>query len=316
VELLLAGKVHHTAVADASGEFVMIPEPLPPGEYELSLRGRQSDGTTSMSEKSIAVAVGARNAPRTQLATAPKVVEPAPAFAAQVPILPASTVAVEAEGGGKLRAHGSFPVGAAVRLYINDAYVASATASQDGVVVFAIESGMVAGKYRARFEQFNFATGRIEARAEVTFTAEGPTSSPAATTTSVISPAVPQRSGGEFTTEVDAFQTTGSLARSPEGTTTVHQVAGAKNASAETPSLARKSLAASVPSNDAHIVLVPRIETAIVVQGDNLWHISRSAYGRGVQYPKIYEANQDQIRDPKLIYPGQVFVLPRTLLVE
>jgi nucleoid-associated protein YgaU len=49
----------------------------------------------------------------------------------------------------------------------------------------------------------------------------------------------------------------------------------------------------------------------VVVQpGNNLWRIARRAYGRGAQYTVIYEANADQIRDPDLIYPGQVFEVP------
>jgi nucleoid-associated protein YgaU len=57
-------------------------------------------------------------------------------------------------------------------------------------------------------------------------------------------------------------------------------------------------------------VLIPEINTASVSRGDNLWRISRRVYGRGVRYTVIYSANQDQIRSPRLIYPGQVFVLP------
>lgn len=49
----------------------------------------------------------------------------------------------------------------------------------------------------------------------------------------------------------------------------------------------------------------------IVVQpGNNLWRIARTTYGRGIRYTVIYQANHDQIRDPNLIYPGQVFALP------
>jgi hypothetical protein len=52
-------------------------------------------------------------------------------------------------------------------------------------------------------------------------------------------------------------------------------------------------------------------EGRIVVQpGQNLWRIARHAYGRGVQYVVIYQANHDQIRDPNLIYPGQAFAIP------
>ena len=52
-------------------------------------------------------------------------------------------------------------------------------------------------------------------------------------------------------------------------------------------------------------------EGRVIVQPhQNLWRIARRAYGQGIQYTVIYEANRDQIRDPKLIFPGQVFTIP------
>ena len=45
-------------------------------------------------------------------------------------------------------------------------------------------------------------------------------------------------------------------------------------------------------------------------RGDTLWHISRRVYGKGIRYTTIYLANQDQIKDPDMIWPGQVFALP------
>ena len=53
--------------------------------------------------------------------------------------------------------------------------------------------------------------------------------------------------------------------------------------------------------------------TMVVVQpGNSLWRLARLAYGEGMQYTMIFEANRDQIRDPDLIYPGQIFALPVT----
>ncbi len=53
-------------------------------------------------------------------------------------------------------------------------------------------------------------------------------------------------------------------------------------------------------------------EAYVIVQpGNSLWRIARRTYGRGRTYTVIYQANADQIRDPDLIYPGQVFELPR-----
>ncbi len=54
-------------------------------------------------------------------------------------------------------------------------------------------------------------------------------------------------------------------------------------------------------------------DTVVVVQpGNSLWWIARNTYGSGPAYTVIYEANRDQIKDPDLIYPGQVFALPIT----
>jgi len=53
-------------------------------------------------------------------------------------------------------------------------------------------------------------------------------------------------------------------------------------------------------------------EDYVIVQpGNSLWRIARRTYGQGLRYSVIYQANADQIRDPDLIYPGQVFALPR-----
>ncbi|MEL7257867.1 MAG: LysM peptidoglycan-binding domain-containing protein [Pseudomonadota bacterium] len=50
---------------------------------------------------------------------------------------------------------------------------------------------------------------------------------------------------------------------------------------------------------------------AITVQpGYTLWGISRDNYGDGTLYVRIFEANRDRIRNPDLIYPGQVFSIP------
>jgi nucleoid-associated protein YgaU len=52
-------------------------------------------------------------------------------------------------------------------------------------------------------------------------------------------------------------------------------------------------------------------ERVVVQPGNSLWRIARELYGQGMQYTVIYEANRDQIRDPDLIYPGQVFTTPQ-----
>ena len=49
---------------------------------------------------------------------------------------------------------------------------------------------------------------------------------------------------------------------------------------------------------------------AITVQpGNSLWRIARRIYGRGIMYIDIYKKNNHLIKDPNLIYPGQIFSL-------
>lgn len=54
----------------------------------------------------------------------------------------------------------------------------------------------------------------------------------------------------------------------------------------------------------------PVIRSVTVQQGDTLWAISRDRFGDGVLYVRLFEANRDLIRDPDLIYPGQIFTIP------
>lgn len=50
---------------------------------------------------------------------------------------------------------------------------------------------------------------------------------------------------------------------------------------------------------------------ALIVQpGNTLWDMSAQKYGDGRRFMRIFDANRDQIRDPDLIFPGQVFVVP------
>lgn len=63
--------------------------------------------------------------------------------------------------------------------------------------------------------------------------------------------------------------------------------------------------AASPESNPA----VTENKTHTVQKGDTLWAIAKRYYGNGSQYPKIASANPS-IKNPNLIYPGQVLSIP------
>lgn len=75
--------------------------------------------------------------------------------------------------------------------------------------------------------------------------------------------------------------------------------------------MAETAAGTSQQSGQQASVVVPAIGTATVKRGDNLWRISRQTYGEGLRYTVIHDANKDQIRDPDLIFPGQIFVLPK-----
>jgi nucleoid-associated protein YgaU len=48
-----------------------------------------------------------------------------------------------------------------------------------------------------------------------------------------------------------------------------------------------------------------------VVKGDTLSKIAREFYGEAKKYPTIFEANKPMLKDPDLIYPGQVLRIPQ-----
>ena len=57
--------------------------------------------------------------------------------------------------------------------------------------------------------------------------------------------------------------------------------------------------------------LMNMVSGSITVQtGNSLWRIARRIFGRGIRYIEIYEKNDHLIKDPNLIYPGQVFSIP------
>ena len=172
VELLRNGEVHDRAVTDQSGQFVMVPPRLPSGTYDLTLRSKQPDGKQATSKQSVAVAIepGPSDRPVVALMTPgkPTVVLSQPA--APKPAAGAVVVgAVETESDGKLHVSGQARPGAAVRLYLNDSFVASVTAGADGRFAVTINKGVTAGSYRVRLDEVESNSGTVRSRAEVPF---------------------------------------------------------------------------------------------------------------------------------------------------
>jgi len=60
------------------------------------------------------------------------------------------------------------------------------------------------------------------------------------------------------------------------------------------------------PKGDAE-----KVEYYEIKKGDTLWAIAEKHLGKGSDYPKIFEANREVIRDPNLIFPGQKIRIPK-----
>jgi nucleoid-associated protein YgaU len=257
VELLRNGETHDRAVADQSGEFVMVPPRFPSGTYDLTLRAKQPDGKQATSKQSVAVVIEPAPTDRPVVALMtpgkPTVVLSQPP--APKPMADAVFVeSVEIEPGSKFHASGRARPGVAVRLYLNDTFVASVTAGADGHFAVTINEGVAPGSYRVRLDEVEPNSGAVPAQA--------------------------------------------TASKRPD------------IAAARQPRLAAAVATVPPDGTSPSTTVVPKIATTIVSRGDSLWRLSRQTYGVGTRYAVIYKANREQIRNPDLIHPGQIFVLP------
>jgi nucleoid-associated protein YgaU len=324
VELLVNGKPVARATADAAGQFAIVPPALPAGPSVVGLRMTGPGGKAAMSQQSVAVDVapGRDRRPLVALTApdAPTVVlsqpEP-PASGAKVAAAPPPAasgangehraesapeaaqptriVSVDIPGNGRLFVTATGKPGTALRLYLNETLIAPGTIGPDGRASFTIGRGIKPGQYQVRIDQIDPATGKVATRAEVPLTVSEPQ-------VAARDPAAPQPAGGQD--------------RAAAGARAGGQGATGRSGSPASPGepprdIDTRHMAADAAGPDQPgAVFVPEISTAKISRGDNLWRISQRTYGRGERYTVIYDANQSQIRDPDLIYPGQIFVLP------
>ncbi|KAB0266718.1 LysM peptidoglycan-binding domain-containing protein [Microvirga brassicacearum] len=307
IELLRNDQVHARSVADNSGLFALTPPPLPSGSHKIVLQSIAPDGKRQRSKESVTVEINGSTRPLVALTAPDKPTvllsnpEPAPKAAAKtaetapveaapqqqasansaapatqpatVPRLEIKIMSVESDEG-KLYVSGEAAPGATVRLYLNESFIAPGGAGGDGKLSFAIASGVKPGEYRVRLDDVDPVSGQVKSRAEVGYNVPA-----------MVAEAAPAAGSG------------GAPAATPGAT----QPSGT----------GRVASAASNPTDlPPNTVVIPNIDTAIVSRGDSLWRISQRIYGKGYRYTVIYGANQTQIRNPNLIYPGQIFVLP------
>ncbi|WP_284163470.1 LysM peptidoglycan-binding domain-containing protein [Frigidibacter sp. SD6-1] len=181
---------------------------------------------------------------------------------------------------GNVDIAGRGEAGQFVRIYVDNDFQVTAPVSDKGKWRVKM-SGIDAGVHDLRIDQID-GTGKVTSRLELPFQREAPAKVAAATD-------VPEAPAG-----ADAS------AEPP-----------APEAPAEAPAPATASVATEAPAEPAPAAPPPVTEVRVTVQpGFTLWQIARENYGDGVLYVRVYEANKDQIRDPDLIYPGQVFTVP------
>ncbi len=103
---------------------------------------------------------------------------------------------------------------------------------------------------------------------------------------------LPDVDTGVYTLRVDALSTDGKV-----------------TSRVETP-FKREPVQAILELVETRIADAAPLSLVTVQPGNTLWGISRRAYGEGVLYVRLFDANRDRIRNPDLIYPGQIFTVP------
>ncbi|WFP75242.1 LysM peptidoglycan-binding domain-containing protein [Mesorhizobium sp. WSM4906] len=325
VEILNGGTVLGSTDAGPDGAFaIVLDDPLKPGDYTITLRAT-AGGVTVASAQTAVVSVpqsptgqvlamveepgkpselitvpqpeakpaapaagqpaaqapaGGATAPAASTA-APATQAPAATGQASAPATPAPAaaagepkIAVEAVeiDGSKIYVAGTADPGRKVRAYADDMLLGEAKTSPDGHFLIEAKRDIPVGNYTIHVDGLADDGVKVVARAAVPF----------------------EREPGESIAAVAPNEA---------------KPAGAKPA-AEAPA----KVAEATPSAGAAETVAPKLEHAdgsvIIRRNDTLWRISRRVYGHGTRFSTIYLANQDQIRDPDRIWPGQVFKVP------
>lgn len=302
------GSVVGTTTAGQDGSFVVVPEnALPTGSGALTIEAKAKDSTFSMkSEQSVAIIV----APQAEKEALVAVVSPnLPTKVLQKPtdgagvastVKPVSLDAVDYDDAGNMVFSGRSQPGSVARLYVDNAPVGDAKAGEDGNWIYAGTAPIAPGVHSLRVDGLD-AAGTVTSRVEVPFfredlqkvaTAE-PAPAPVAEPPPAVTPA--------------PVETPAPVAEAPPAETPAPAPVAEAPAPVETPAPAETEVAAVTPGQPPVVVKEKQI---IIQPGNNLWKISRALLGSGKKYTIIYEANKDLIRDPALIFPGQVFKMP------
>lgn len=284
--------------ADAEQEIAQQDMAAPPGSEDQSANEpetatRTGEGSTVAQEPDAVAEAGSEQQPpaETEIAALPESgSEAAPQAAVDYRVV---VEAVEIEGNTIFVA-GQAAAGHSVRVYIDDMVLGDARVSDGGRFLVEARRELPVGDYLVRADLLT-ADGSVVARAAVPFARE-PGEAIAAVAPQQ-QPASQQPTAQQPAQQQPTMQAPAATPESAE-TVTAPQVEAQDSAAAAEPE-------ATAPA-------LQRVDGSVIIRrGDNLWRISRRVYGQGVRYSTIYLANQDQIRNPDRIWPGQVFTVPR-----
>ncbi|OHC52517.1 MAG: hypothetical protein A3D16_11955 [Rhodobacterales bacterium RIFCSPHIGHO2_02_FULL_62_130] len=203
-----------------------------------------------------------------------------------------------------------------VRIYLDDAEKALVEIGADGMWAATL-ADVAAGIYTLRVDQIG-ADGKVTSRFETPFKRETLEALAAASAPAAAEPTASSKPAAspEPAAEPDAPAEPAPAAE-PETVAAGTEV-GAEAAPAAEPAPVETAAAESAPAEPAPAETVaaepapPPAPVTITVQpGFTLWGIAEQSLGDGVAYVQVFEANKDKIRDPDLIYPGQVFTIPK-----
>ncbi len=227
----------------------------------------------------------------------------------------AANVTVEAityTPSGAVQLGGRAQPGAFVRVYLNGTSKGTVLVPDDGAWLTTLPE-TDPGIYTLRVDQLDDA-GKVTSRFETPFKRET-LEALAAVAQPEVAPVV------EPATQTE-------VAAAPEGNTEPAPAVLAPATTATPTAVADPAVPDPLPAADATVVAgavapvapAPQLAEAqpapapvsITVQpGFTLWGIAQEKFGDGVLYVQVFEANKDKIRDPDLIYPGQVFTIPQ-----
>ncbi|MCT7375961.1 LysM peptidoglycan-binding domain-containing protein [Chelativorans salis] len=199
---------------------------------------------------------------------------------------------------------GTAEPGRHVRVYVNDVLLGQTTVNPDGSFLVETERDLPVGDYIVRADVLGDDDASVIARAAVPFQRQE------GEQIAAVAPDPNRRIRTDAKAEMPG---TGTADDSADAAVNGNRREAAENGDRRTAE-AGESGQDVAPSVGETAEMAPPLEpvdgAVIIRRGDTLWHISRRVYGHGIRYTTIYLANQDQIRDPDRIWPGQIFALP------